>query len=394
MNRFRCLILGVCLLFEACASISNGIIYLTDRIIGGEDNSEPPQALLDIEPEINIQILWEEDIGVGYGGQSVKLVPAVADGIVVAAGRNGVVQARDVATGDLIWEVETELPISGGPGLGEDTVYVGTSNAEVVALSLNDGSSRWTANVSSEVLSVPKVEQGIVIISPIDGTIVALDENTGEPQWSYVRTSPVLTLRGTSAPAIYDGLVIKGYDSGKIVALNLTTGKHEWETVVGVPHGRSELERLVDIDADLLAVDGVVYAASYQGGISTVSSYGGELLWQKEEISSHAGMALDWRYVYVTDEQSDIWQLEQRNGSALWKQSDLHQRQVSAPAVYKDYIVVGDFDGYVHWLAQEDGRQLGRKRICCAAIEAAPVVVDDILYVYSKEGTLAAMTVE
>ena len=392
--RYRYFILGVCLLLGACTSINNGIIRLTDKILGGEDNTEPPHVLLDIEPEIKIDILWEEDVGVGYGGQYVNLVPAVSDVRVVAADRNGLIQAREAKTGDLIWEVETELLISGGPGLGTATVFVGTSDAEVVALSLNDGSTLWTANVSSEVLSVPKAEQGIVIITTVDGTIVALDEDTGKQQWSYQRTIPALTLRGTSAPAIYDGLVIKGYASGKIVALNLTTGKHEWDSVIGVPHGRSELERLVDIDADPIATDGVVYVASYQGGVSTVSSYGGELLWQKEDISIHAGMVLDWRYIYLTDEKSDIWQLEQRNGSALWKQTDLHRRQLTAPAVHKDYIVVGDFDGYVHWLSQDDGHQLGRIRVCCAPIAAAPVVVDDILYVYSKEGTLAAMTVE
>ena len=201
----------------------------------------------------------------------------------------------------------------------------------------------WTANVSSEVLSVPKAEQGIVIITTVDGTIVALDEDTGKQQWSYQRTIPALTLRGTSAPAIYDGLVIKGYASGKIVALNLTTGKHEWDSVIGVPHGRSELERLVDIDADPIATDGVVYVASYQGGVSTVSSYGGELLWQKEDISIHAGMVLDWRYIYLTDEKSDIWQLEQRNGSALWKQTDLHRASTDRPGCAQRLYCSGRF---------------------------------------------------
>lgn len=391
MSRF--ILVSIVCLMGGCKSMNDGIIALTDRFIG-EDNTEPPSALVEIEPQITIETLWKKSVGVGCDGQLVNLVLAASTDKVIAADRSGLIQARDHKTGKLIWEVETKLPISAGPGLGSGTVLVGTSDAELIALSLDDGSSLWTVDVSSEVLAVPTAEDGIVVVKTIDGRVLGLDEDDGKQLWSYERQVPALSLRGTSTPVISDDLVIHGFANGKVVALQLNSGKQAWESIIAVPSGRSEVDRLVDIDADPIVVDGVVYAASYQGGVSAISSYGGELLWRKEEVSSFAGMSVDWRYLYLTDEHSDLWQLDQRNGSALWKQTELHQRQLTAPAVHDDYIAVADFEGYVHWLSTDDGRQLGRKRVSKGPIEAKPVVVDNILYVYSKAGVLAALSIE
>jgi outer membrane protein assembly factor BamB len=39
------------------------------------------------------------------------------------------------------------------------------------------------------------------------------------------------------------------------------------------------------------------------------------------------------------DANSDVWQLDQRNGASYWKQTGLHQRRLSVPAVYGEYVV-------------------------------------------------------
>lgn len=389
----RIYLLFTILCLTACQSLNDQLIELTDRIIS-EDNTEPPNPLVALESDLDVNTVWKENIGVGTGGHFVKLVIAVSGENVVVADREGLVQAIHSKTGDFIWEVETNEPISAGPGIGLGTVLVGTSDAEVIALSADDGSTLWTAGVSSEVLSVPVASNGVVVVRTVDGRIRGIDENNGELLWSYERRVPSLTLRGTSSPVIHDGLVIHGYANGKVVALDLNNGRQTWESIIAVPRGRSELERLVDIDADPIIADGVVYAASFQGGISAISSYGGELLWRKDEISSFAGMSADWRYLYLTDEFSDLWQLDQRNGSALWKQTELHQRRLTAPVVYKDYVAVGDYEGYIHWLSQDEGRQLGRERVASDSIEATPVIYDNTLYVYSTAGTLAALSIE
>jgi len=382
------------LVLNGCEGTLNKVTDSLDGVtdlFSDSDNSEPPAPLPEDRPEIQIQTLWHSNVGDGYE-QHVRLVPAVYDDKVFAADHNGLVEARNAQTGELIWEVETELPLSAGPEVHDGQVVLGTSDAEVVALAAADGESLWTVSVSSEVLALPRTAQGIVVIRSIDGRITGLDQRSGAKIWSYERGVPTLSLRGTSAPMITDDRVIAGYASGKLVALRLQDGKVEWEANIALPQGRSELDRLVDIDTDPIVADDVIYLSSFQAGLFAVSIHDGEVLWQRRNLSSFAGMSGDWRYLYVTDVNSDVWAVDQRSSSALWKQDQLHKRRLTAPAIQKEFVVVGDFEGYLHWLSQDDGRLLARIQIGSDPIEAAPVVVDDVLYVYGKGGALAAVT--
>ncbi|MDO9103571.1 MAG: outer membrane protein assembly factor BamB [Methylovulum sp.] len=383
-----CLMLGGCAAFDSVGESFSGI---SDYFSGGEDNTDPPKALVEYAPEISIDVLWKESVGVGSEEQALKLVTAIGNGKILAADREGLVQARDLKTGDLLWQVETEAHFSGGPGVGSGTVIIGSSDAEVIALNGETGAQLWRAKVSSEVLSVPVVANSIVVVHTADGNVIALNEKTGAKLWSYEISVPALSIRGTGTPVIVEDNVIGGYDNGKLMALRLIDGKYVWESSVAVPKGRSEVERLVDLDVDLIEAAGVIYTASYHGGVSAVSVVDGDVLWRNEAISSHTGLSNDWRYVYLSDSESHVWQLDQRSGSSLWKQQDLHQRKLSAPAVYDNYVVVGDFEGYVHWLSTADGRQLARVQVTDSAIEAKPVVVENTVYIYAKDGTIAAL---
>jgi outer membrane protein assembly factor BamB len=301
------------------------------------------------------------------------------------------VYARDINTGDLIWETETEYSFSAGPGIGENSVILASSNAEIVALDIETGEQKWHYSVSSEVLATPVVVNDIVIIRTTDGRIFALSEEHGVQLWVFERSVPALSIRGTGTPIIVEGNVIAGYANGKLLALRLIDGKVGWETSIAIPSGRSEVERLVDLDVDPVETDGVIFISSYQGGTSAVLELDGDVLWRNEDVSSHSGLSYDWRYLYISDVSSHVWQLDQRNGASPWKQDELNNRTLTAPVAYEDYVVVGDFDGYVHWLASSDGRQLGRIKVADSAIVARPVIVDNTVYVYSKDGTLAAL---
>ena len=314
----------------------------------------------------------------------------MAYGKVITADREGLVEARDAKTGELLWSVEKELPLSGGPGIGSDTIVIGTSNAEVFALNINSGEQLWKVKVSSEVLSVPRIEQRIVIVRTTDGREIALSESTGDEIWAFVKNVPALSIRGSGTPVIDDENVISGYANGKLIALRLEDGKLVWETSIAIPKGRSEVERLVDLDVDPILADGVIFIASYQGGVSAVLGLDGDVLWRNEDVSSFSGLSTDWQYIYLTDTESDVWQLDQRIGASLWRQKDLHQRRLTAPAAYDEFVTVGDFEGYLHWLAVSDGRQLGRIQVTDEPIQAQPVVVDNIVYVYAEDGTIAA----
>ncbi|TRW92683.1 outer membrane protein assembly factor BamB [Candidatus Methylobacter oryzae] len=384
-------------LLTGCAAVDTvgeSISGIKDYFLGGEDNADPPSLLVEYAPEVKLEVVWKESVGVGADQQSLRLVPVIGSGKIIAADREGLVQARSPTTGNLVWETETDVHFSGGPGLGSGTVILGSSNADVLALDIETGAVLWKTAVSSEVLSVPVIANGIVIVRTTDGAVVALDEKTGGKRWNYERTVPALSLRGTGSPLIDEGKVIGGYDNGKLMALRLNDGKYVWETSIAIPKGRSEIERLVDLDVDPIVINGVIYIASYQGGVAAISESDGDILWRNENISSHSGLSNDYRYLYLTNSESHVMQLDQRSGAGLWRQKDLHQRRLTAPAVYENYAVVGDLEGYVHWLSNTDGRQMGRVQITDAAIDAKPIVADNTVYVYAKDGTLAAIKVQ
>jgi outer membrane protein assembly factor BamB len=390
----------VTLMLSGCSAmdtVGESIDSIKSYFTGGADNADPPSPLIEYPPEIQAEVLWSETVGVGTDGQTLKLVPAIGNGRIFAADRDGTVQARDLSTGKLEWEAaiedehENDVHFSGGPGLGSNSVILGTSNAEVIALNIENGDILWKTSVTSEVLSVPVVANGIVILRITDGTVIALNEKTGQKVWSYEHNVPALTVRGTGAPLIIEDTLIEGYDNGKLMALRLEDGKYVWESSVTIPKGRSEVERLVDVDVDPIEAKGVIYTASYNGGTAAVSILDGDVLWRNEAVSSHTGLSQDEQYLYTSTSNGHVLQLDKRTGSSLWEQKDLHGRKLTAPAIYQSYVVVGDIEGYVHWLSMTDGRQMGRVQVTSDPIDAKPIIVGDTIYIYAKDGTLAAL---
>jgi len=262
-----------------------------------------------------------------------------------------------------------------------------------LALNVTTGEAIWKQRVSSEVIALPVVAEDKLLVRTTDGKDIALNRIDGKQVWSVESSVPALSIRGAGSPVVSGDSVIIGNANGKLIALNLMDGAHLWETSIAIPKGRSEIERLTDINGTPVLKDYTVFVSSYKSGISAVSPVDGEVLWRNESISATHGLSADQRYLYLSDVNSDVWQLDQRNGASYWKQTDLHQRRLSVPAVYDDYVVVGDFEGYLHWLSKTDGRLLARIEITDSPIVATPIVVDDVIYVYASDGTLAAVKV-
>ncbi|QSA96965.1 outer membrane protein assembly factor BamB [Methylococcus sp. EFPC2] len=362
---------------------------------GGKDNAEPPRELADeFENKLKLSVLWDATVGKGYDGQYLNLVPAADESAVYAADRRGEIQARNRLSGDKLWSVETELAISAGPVVDGGKLLVGSSNAEVAAYNTADGALLWKTTVSSEILALPRIGRGVVVVRGSDGHLIGLDENNGATLWTYERGTPALSVRSLGSPLVVEDLVIDGYASGKLVALNVKDGKLAWEATVALPHGRSEIERLVDVDSVPVVRGDTLYVSGYQGGVAAVSLKDGEVLWRQEKISSYSGLAASRRQLFLSDASSDVWQLDMRDGGDLWKQDELHQRKLTAPVLVKNYAVVGDFEGYLHVLSQDDGSLQARLQVDDSAIREAPVVYDDVLYVYSADGKLSAVSVE
>lgn len=361
------------------------------NFFGGEDNREKPAELEPLaEVPFAVETLWSASVGSGDEKQFLQLTPVAADGRVFAAQLDGTVAAYDAATGARLWEQDTDLNITGGPGTDGDVVVVGTDNGEVAAMLAGGGDRLWQVPVSSEVLSAPQIADGVVVVRTIDGKLFGLDKRTGKRKWIYDRSVPVLTLRGTGAPAVARGLAVNGFDSGRLVAVDLLDGQTVWEARLAVPRGRSELERLVDIDAGPVIADNTVFAVTYQGRIAALDLLSGDLLWQRD-MSSYTGLSVDNDFLFVTDADSQVWALDRINSASTWRMEKLRARGLTAPAVLGEHVIVGDAEGYVHWLSREDGRQVLRVKVGSAPIFAQPIVADGICYIYDSDGNLSAL---
>lgn len=360
---------------------------------GGEKDPTPPTKLEAFVSDTGIQTLWSERVTKGSEGRRLKLVPAVSGGRIYVADVRGRVAAIDANSGRTLWERETRLPFSGGPDIEGDRLILGSTGGQVVALSAVNGSELWRAQLESEVISIPRASgEGSIIVHTLDDSIYGLDASKGAELWRLTYPAPVLTLRGSSTPAVTASGVLVGLSGGKLVKIDPADGTPLWEVTVTPPRGRSELARISDIDADPVVVGTLVFVGTYNGDLAAVDLSSGTILWRRQ-LSSYAGLAANETDLFVTDSDDRIWAADPASGAGRWKQERLLYRQLTAPAISGNLIAVGDLDGYVHLIAQSDGRLSGRTRVTKTPITARPVADQGRLYVYATDGTLAALTV-
>lgn len=376
------------------------VLVLVAGLLGGcswfgdDDNAEPPAELEDFERRVDLKKIWSRSTGDGTDEQFIKLVPTVERDRVFVADRNGTVLAVELESGKLIWRQKTGIAISAGTGVGDGLVLVGSSDGELLALDSETGEERWRTAISSEILAVPRVYDGVVIVQTVDGNIAGLNAENGDTRWIHDRSVPVLTLRGTSTPLVEEGVVLAGFANGKMTALETETGRELWEAAVAVPRGRTELQRIVDLDANPVVRQGVLYITSFQGRLVAIGLQNGRVLWNRD-MSSYAGLAVDSRQVFVSDADSEVWALDRRSGGSLWKQNALRRRALTGPAIIDDYVGVGDFEGYLHLLSKIDGSIAGRVRVDSDGIAATPVAIfGDRLLVLGAGGKLALYQLE
>jgi outer membrane protein assembly factor BamB len=358
----------------------------------GKDRSEDPTALVTISPTINVKQLWTASLGKGNKDLGIDLRPAVFDGHVYALAFEGGVSAFDLKTGQVLWHYASKLPLTGGPGAGAGLVVVGSLEGDVVALDAATGTEKWTAKVANEVLVAPAMGGGMVFVHSNDGRLTALDASTGERRWFYSPDMPALTVRGSGGITIGPDIVFVGNDNGSVTALSMNDGSVRWTTPVAQPDGRSELERMADVDGPAILDNTVLYATSYKNHTVAIDGPSGQLMWDRENGGQH-GLALSNSAVVVTDPIGKVWGLDRNTGSSLWQQNGLAFRKVTAPAVQGDYAVVGDFEGNLHWLRLSDGAFAARSKLG-SAISGQPAVSDGILVVQTEAGQLAAFALQ
>ncbi len=354
-----------------------------------EKAAAAPTELNKFVPSATVSKLWSAKAGGADANLGVAQMPAIADGRVYAAAGEGGVRAFDLQTGAQAWQYKSESILTGGPAVGDGVVVVGGLEGEVVALDAATGAEKWTAKVTSEVIAAPTVGQGVVLVRSNDGRISAFDASNGQRRWFWNRDLPTLTLRGNDAPILGPGFVFVGNDDGTVSALSLTDGRLLWEQAVGEPDGRTELDRIADIDGSPVLDGATLYATSFKKQTMAIDGPSGRPLWSQEHGGGgRLGLAPD--RVIVADPSGVVWALDKNGGSSVWQQAGLTRRGVSGAAVQGDYAVVGDAEGYLHWLRLDNGDFAARVRVARDPVRAAPVVVDGVLVVQTADGALSA----
>ena len=355
-----------------------------------------PAELVKFEPTLKVDKIWSTRIGKGEGRIGVRQAPAVADGRVYAAAVEGGVLALDLQTGKRVWEYEpakekkkARLRLSGGPAVGNGLVVIGTLDGQVIALDAADGSEKWRARVPSEVISAPAVAQGMVFVRSNDGRTTALDAGTGERRWFNAQELPALTVRGNAPVVAGPGVLFIGNDDGTLSALAMQDGRPLWEQPVGNPEGRTELERMADVDGAPVLEGNNLYVSSFKNETLAIEGPTGRPLWSRDH-GGGGGVAVSSGFVVVTDGKGSVYALDKTSGAAMWSQDALARRSVTGPAIQGDYVVVGDYKGYLHWLRLNDGALAARARSGGEALLAQPVVADGVALVQNVDGKLTA----
>jgi outer membrane protein assembly factor BamB len=353
-----------------------------------EKDVDPPAELVDITTTLDVRRAWNASAGGQKETMRLGLGAAIDAGRVYGAGHNGDVIAVDLASGRSVWRTRTKLPLAGGAGAGGGMVVVGSNDGDVVALDAADGSERWRVRIAGEVLSAPAVSSSAVIVRTVDGRVRSLAAADGRELWMNEQAVPRLSLRGAAAPVIAGDVVVCGFDNGKVVAFALGSGDVLWEAPVAPPRGRTELERLNDIDAAVRVDGDDIFVVGFQGRAARLSLESGQLWWSRE-LSSHRGLTIDAESVYVSTSDGEVVALQRRTGVESWRQSALLRRGLSAPAVIDGAVAVADFEGYVHWLDAATGELRARSK-AGGRVSAAPQAVDGTVVFVDDAGRISA----
>ena len=372
---------------SACAGFSaaslNPLGWFSD------DEIDLPTPLVTIPVEATLIRQWSVNVGNGQGSNYTEITPSIDGGVIYAASEDGVLVAIEISTGNTLWRTRVEGVITGGVGSGEGLVMIATESAEVIVLDQADGTFKWQQAVSSEVLSAPQTNGDVVVAQTVDDKLVALDFDDGEQRWIYETTQPALTLRGSSKPVIAANAVIAGFSNGTLVAVSAEDGVYLWEERVAVPEGEYDIDRVIDVDGDLLLDGGRILAASYQGNLMAFEVTSGRIVWGMEASSYH-GLAQGFGNIYYCDDQSQVFAIRDNSEDIVWENSDLINREITAPTVVGNYIAVADYEGYVHLLSQIDGRTVGRVLADKEGVRANLLANNGQIYVFGNSGRLTA----
>jgi outer membrane protein assembly factor BamB len=383
MNK-KILVLLISTLLQGCTVVDDYML--------GKDNTPKPKELNKIQSKVKISQNWAAPVGkASKYNEYLKLKPVVRGALIYTADHSGLIQATNAKDGQIKWSKQLKHGILSGPTLAEGYIAVSTSASTVAVLNQTNGKELWEAKVSGEVLAPPALSHKKIIAKTIDGKVFAFNVVDGKQLWMAEHGSPSLVLKASSSPIILGNLVLLGFSDGKLDALDIETGRVVWQRSVAYASGSSDVERLVDIDADPLVVDNIAYIASYQGYIGALSLNDGQFVWRKPG-SVYKNMVIKDNTLYLTDSNDVIWSLNRHTGQVNWRQTSLKARGLTEPVLFGEDIVVGDKTGYLHFIEAQTGELLARSQLA-SGVNSSPSISGRNLYVLTNNGMLNQLSV-
>lgn len=372
----------IVLLLSACHTIEHR----------SEDIAKAPLPILVAKhQQVKPKLVWSSAKNYGVGKSHAKLQLAITEAAITVADYKGNIVGFEPHDGTLKIHQATKMPITAGPVIAHHRIFLGTDDGQVLAYQ-EDGRLLWRANVNNTVLAKPVVNNDMVFVHTLNDNVMALNAQTGQLIWHYTTSTPALMLRQSSSPVLMKNHLIVGFSNGLLKSLDPLDGSVEWERELAVSKGRSDLQRMIDISADPVVKGNLVYVVGYQGKLAAVEAETGSLLWERE-LSSYSGLAVSNQKVFVPDVNGTLWAVDRKTGEVLWKHAYLAGRRLSSPELVQNYVVVGDDDGYLHWISQQDGSLVGRTLIDKRGVEAISVAKNNMVYVLGKSGKVAAYTI-
>ncbi len=365
-------------------------------LAGCASKGEPaytPKELRSFEETSSLTSVWRRNVGDGLGRARYPIAPAREGDTLFAADVNGTVAAFNADNGERKWEIKLGTPVSSALNAIAGHVYLGTRNGEVIALDQRNGNVAWRSRVSSEVLAAPQANQQLLIVQSVDGQVTALDRSSGQEVWAHTTSQPSLTLRGTGTPMVIDPVSFVGFANGRLATLDNRNGQPLWEMQIATPRGRSDVDRLVDLSGQpVVTPDGRLFVTSYNGNVVALEATRGGVLWEANLSSRHTPIIVGDLLFVVTD-HSHLVALDANSGQEVWRNDQLEDRWLTAPAFADGRLVVGDFEGYVHLLDAREGNLVGRTHVHKSGVSVRPATEGNTIHVQANNGRLETLEV-